>query len=383
MSGEVECHPLPTGEALRSGVKLNRFEALPRVLVHRIAQYLPAEYASNAAELRSIFSSPFPYKKVVLRLSKNCCAAAETLQFLTLIRAEKAVLKEVKVYVNAALHCEVVSALWQHTSLVLLELSCRHLVLKDLLKVLGIASKKNDALRQLVFEKCILDEEEKVSFGDALGEFLKEEQGLKRLVVNDGINDDAVLALAQGLKANQSLECVELCNNNIRDKGGLALCEVLKANKRLRSLDLSYNEIGEEAALSLKEAMKQNTSLLELSLKNNRLGVRTGRALGEALKHNCTVSNLNLGYNRMGDECAVVFGEVLGVNRSLEELNLNGNAITAAGGQALGEGLIKNSTLKKLLLRLNSIHGEGKRALHTAKKRHKNLKSFDILKNQI
>nr|XP_058955915.1 nucleotide-binding oligomerization domain-containing protein 2-like [Pocillopora verrucosa] len=207
-----------------------------------------------------------------------------------------------------------------------------------------------------------LETEVDETLGVILSNFLKTNTTVRVLTLHKS-SQDGVVALAECLKYNASLETLSLgCFGTCND-GAAALGECLKYNKSLTTLDLGENNFGDDGAAALGECLKYNKSLTTLDLSDNRIGDDGATALGECLKYNKSLTTLDLSDNRIGDDGAAALAECLKYNKSLTTLDLSDNEIGDDGAAALGECLKYNKSLTKLDLRHNKIGDDSAAAL--------------------
>ncbi|KAK3244582.1 hypothetical protein CYMTET_45810 [Cymbomonas tetramitiformis] len=246
---------------------------------------------------------------------------------------------------------------------------------------------------------------------------------------NIGPEGAKVLAVALTPNAegvfNMSLNTLDLAGNKLcglrqirrgtkgtYDASGIvALANALAFNKSLNTLHLSWNSIGPEGAKALAIALTPNEegvfngSLNTLDLRGNNLGgldedtdddgddgddddegtydASGIKALAEALVFNGSLNTLNLedshlcGLNKYGEGTYDASGikalaEALVFNTSLNTLNLNANGIGPEGAKALAVALtpnfegVFNGSLNTLNLIDNEIRDEGAKALAVA-----------------
>lgn len=100
-------------------------------------------------------------------------------------------------------------------------------------------------------------------------------------LANCRIGDDSVAHLAQALRTNTSLTCLDLRANRVKASGAAALADVLlgaadhaKTHRSafqppLKILDLGHNAIGDEGAIALADAVAKECSLYELHVGAN------------------------------------------------------------------------------------------------------------------
>ena len=94
-----------------------------------------------------------------------------------------------------------------------------------------------------------------------------------------------------------------LNNYNIGAEGVKAVAEALKVNTTLTCIELAYNKIDDGRAKAIAEALKVNTSLTEIYLGENKIGDKGAKAIAAALKVNTSLtSTIYLYFNNIGDE---------------------------------------------------------------------------------
>ena len=81
------------------------------------------------------------------------------------------------------------------------------------------------------------------------------------------IRDEDLQNIGEALKANNTLETLDLDNNNITDVQSIG--EALKTNNTLKELFLDNNNITD--VQSIGEGLKTNNTLKELDLEDNQL----------------------------------------------------------------------------------------------------------------
>ena len=153
------------------------------------------------------------------------------------------------------------------------------------------------------------------------------------------------------LRANTTLQVLELSLLEITNTGILHLLEALKHNSGLNKLKLWSNKcITDTEAQHLATMLSVKTTLerLELSLQITHAGIIH---LSEALKRNNNLKKLSLRYNEhITSTGAVALSEMLLVNKSLENLDLFDTSVGEEGAAALMESLLHNQVLTELRL---------------------------------
>jgi len=81
------------------------------------------------------------------------------------------------------------------------------------------------------------------------------------------------------LQHNDWIKELDLSNNGLGDDGIKEICEGLKDNKSITRLNLSSNHFGEEGAKALSEALTKNSSIEELDISRNALGFQSINSL--------------------------------------------------------------------------------------------------------
>ncbi|CAF5180165.1 unnamed protein product, partial [Rotaria magnacalcarata] len=84
----------------------------------------------------------------------------------------------------------------------------------------------------------------------------------------------------------QDIESVTLSSNQIGDQGAQYIAEVLKNNEKVVCLNFDWNKISEQGARYLGELLQTNTTLEILNLNLNEIGEQGGQYLAQALEHN-------------------------------------------------------------------------------------------------
>jgi Leucine-rich repeat (LRR) protein len=138
------------------------------------------------------------------------------------------------------------------------------------------------------------------------------------------IGEAGATAIAEALKANSTLQQLNLFRSNIGASGAAAIAEALKVNSVLQKLDLSQNSISASGAAAIAEALKVNSVLQKLNLSRNNISASGAAALAEALNVNSALQQLILYQNAIGDSGVVAIEQSL--ERSFLGLELNSNA---------------------------------------------------------
>jgi Ran GTPase-activating protein (RanGAP) involved in mRNA processing and transport len=190
---------------------------------------------------------------------------------------------------------------------------------------------------------------------------------LRRLCIDtNGMGDEGAVHIAAALRANTTLERIELGFNWIGAAGMRALCDVLcAANATLTHLIFGQNDAGDAGAAALADMLRVNASVAFVDLRSNGVGDIGAASIGGALRANACLTRLDLRGNRIGAEgCVALAAALVDANGSLQRLNLENNAIGGDGAHALSDALRgAASSLCELNLNGNRIGAAGGVAL--------------------
>jgi Ran GTPase-activating protein (RanGAP) involved in mRNA processing and transport len=99
------------------------------------------------------------------------------------------------------------------------------------------------------------------------------------------MTDESLAALAEALKADQSVTALDLSHNTIEDAGAVALAEAIAANPKLAAIDLSHNAIGNDGAEALAKALATDKlAYRALHLGRNPITAAGKRSLSQAIE---------------------------------------------------------------------------------------------------
>lgn len=146
----------------------------------------------------------------------------------------------------------------------------------------------------------------------------------------------------------------------------------------LTSLNFFACNIGDEKVIALAEALKTNESLQRLYLGYNDAKAGGIAAIAEALKTNKALKEISLEGNDVQDAGAILIAEALKVNNSLEDINLGFSGVKNAGIAAIVEALADNYSLTGFLTRKNEIEitRDNEFALYKLMERNRSIKSI-------
>lgn len=201
------------------------------------------------------------------------------------------------------------------------------------------------------------------------------------LIDNEGIEGSiwgakgyyCAIALANLLRANETLTSLSIRGSDIKSGGALALIEALEKNRTLKELDISYNELDDEVALAIAKMLDgKDSSLSKLKIIDCKFERQGIAAIARALAKNTTPHHLEFAFNddfdlddiaHFGDHGAIAFAEALEENKTLRSLNIHSCGIKNAGTLSLAAALGKNNSLEELYLTDNELGDEGVAAL--------------------
>ena len=171
------------------------------------------------------------------------------------------------------------------------------------------------------------------------------------LCFNPSITDHDVAGIAEGLRSNHSLNCLDLSLCGIRDTEMKCLAACLMVNDSLEELDLSGNTISPEAARGFSDMLKQNSTLKKLDVSRCVLTDAAVKPLASALEVNSSLEELNLSRNDdLTDTALVALGESLKRNTGLKILGIGTyiDSTTVDGWRQFVQCLKDNHSLERL-----------------------------------
>ncbi|MBK4734163.1 leucine-rich repeat domain-containing protein [Noviherbaspirillum pedocola] len=196
-------------------------------------------------------------------------------------------------------------------------------------------------------------------------------QQFSQAVVNDGLrlrsplSDASLQHLADWLASSSAeLKALYVDQEAQVSVGGMqVLFKALKANTTLQTLEVLSNPMDQASAEALAETLKGNGTLDELTLRSCGIDEPMLAPLCEALKSNSRLTRLNLRENAFGDKGLSALSEALLVNKMLLSLDVNKSfpgecdpCFFDAGMVAVVKALRSNTTLTEI--RLGSVEME-------------------------
>jgi Ran GTPase-activating protein (RanGAP) involved in mRNA processing and transport len=178
---------------------------------------------------------------------------------------------------------------------------------------------------------------------------------VRRLAANDDelelvnlnsvrVHDEGIQPVVQAMHQNTHCLQLYLRITGISNNGVAVISNMLKANSTLEELDLYGNKIGDEAATYLAEALLQNDSLRVLNLQNTHINRAGGEALLEMLEDNCTLTQLQLRSTHVPNQMQFRVEGFLNMNEELAQLEVQHQALKAAKDESIG-GVIDKVTM--------------------------------------
>ena len=192
-----------------------------------------------------------------------------------------------------------------------------------------------------------------------LAKSLKSNRTLKSiLLTGNRIGHDGIASLVEALLENDTLESISLNENPIGMSGIKSMATLLSSGGcSLKILYLNKVNLGDKGASILANALKENHTLECLEIANNDISHVGAQCLELALEDNNTLQKISLAHNNICDEGAGCIFSAMINNKSLNVLDLSHNNIGNEGAKAMAESLSisGNNTLRELKLTGNDI----------------------------
>jgi hypothetical protein len=179
------------------------------------------------------------------------------------------------------------------------------------------------------------------------------------------IDQQGFRKLALGLRANQSIECVQLVRCQLNDKQVAMLAEALSNHSRLNELDITGNYCRRYGLKSLSRLLSiKNCRLRVLKLNDQYYNMMTTSNMNQSTLHiedlldglqqNTSLQELQLSRNELADVDALL--SILWKCPNLKTLDLLGNNITQLASLRRFWSQSRPSRLQKLELSYNPFH---------------------------
>lgn len=218
-----------------------------------------------------------------------------------------------------------------------------------------------------------------------------------------GIRSEDVIAIANILPSNSNVEKLDLSHNRIDIEMARALCAMIHSTA-IKKLYLRNCQLVSEAIVAIANALQRNSSVDVLSLSQNRIDMDAAAALcamirvtikkislcgcemrsedvvaiANILRNNSRVEKLNLGMNRIDTKATEALSMMLGVNQKLHSFNFYGAGLNDCQVMVLARGLQNNTSLTRLNLARNKIGDDGVRTIVSALHRKEHLQSLNL-----
>ncbi|XP_071430101.1 leucine-rich repeat-containing protein 45 isoform X2 [Pithys albifrons albifrons] len=201
-----------------------------------------------------------------------------------------------------------------------------------------------------------------------------------------GERGPGVKLLLQGLCSNTTVKSLDLKGNNLRTVGAEALGKLLTQNKSIRSLTLEWNSLGmwEEGFSFFCQGLRANNSLQRLDLRNNQINHRGAAELAVALTQNTSLQELDLRWNNIGLLGGRALLNCLHRNKILKRLELAGNNVPGDILKAVEQALNHNQDRETILSEAqNQVYVLNKEVLSLKDEKNKQFLDFmDTIEKQ-
>ena len=275
----------------------------------------------------------------------------------------------------------IASGLEKNSVLEQLEMRDNHGLVNTSALALGRALGSNSRLKTLALSNCDIG----AVGAEAVFEGLQNHCcALTKLSISyNNIGDAGAEALGHALAYNTSLRAITMEKCGIDGAGMMAIANGLKKNSTLEQLHMGNNPWGSvyssssaSSAEALGDALLRNAGLKILGLHSTFRDARLLPAVFRGLKYNSALVELRMMHNIFIDttgsgscECASeALGEMLACNTHLRVLDLEGCTIEPVSFRAIFHGLMMNTSLEMLDIRgdMVGIGQEGAWALGEA-----------------
>lgn len=287
----------------------------------------------------------------------------------------------------------IASGLEKNSVLEKLEMRDNHDLANTSALVLGRALGSNSSLKTLALSNCDIG----AVGAEAVFEGLQNHCcALTKLSISyNNIGDAGAEALGHALAYNTSLRAITMEKCGIESAGMMAIANGLKKNSTLEELyignnpwGLVYSSSSASSAEALGDALLRNAGLKILGLHSTFRDPRLPAAVFRGLKYNSALVELKMMHNDLIDttgsgsrECASeALGEMLACNTHLKVLDLEGCANETVSFRAIFHGLMMNTSLEMLDIRgdMVGIGQEGAWALGEALVKNTSLKKLYV-----
>ena len=171
------------------------------------------------------------------------------------------------------------------------------------------------------------------------------------------IGDEGLNLITDSLKNFPQIHVLKIANCGIEFKGFLYLCSHLVEMKRITTLDISGNDIKSNRFDQLKQYFV-SFGIINLNISNCSLGDKSGSVFGECLCLNETIKKVKLSENKISDRGFRSFIPLFKTNNTIQNFDASKNFITDESAEGFIENMRLNHVLKHLNLYDNQLKNE-------------------------
>lgn len=188
---------------------------------------------------------------------------------------------------------------------------------------------------------------------------------------------DEVSAFADALRANQSVEILEMLNCRIDDEKIAVLAQAIAQNNSLININFEANYITDQGMIILANALKDKKNLIALRIGGNQITEVSIKKIISVLKNN-PIQVFSIHTTSMGDRGVEMITDALMGSPHLVSLNLSCTQMSVTGVTAISALLKSCENLYELVLNSYSTNNEGLALIANALSQHKRLAVLDI-----
>lgn len=255
--------------------------------------------------------------------------------------------------------------------------------LDDVREILGTfieSLKTNTSLYTLDFSWCEIN----VATFRAIMDMLKHNRHILNLTFCATILTHAHLVILESaMCADVPIRLLQMNNAGISDEHGEFFERIIRANRTLQRLDLTCNKVGDNFCAHVARGLHTNTTLREMDFHGNQIGDDGCTHIVGALIGNQSMRVLNFTLNQIGDKAIEHLAKLLTAPSCISHLLLHGNAISDEGCKHVARVLQTNTTLEHLDLHANMIGDEGGHSLAFALHTNYTLAELNLRHNQM
>lgn len=220
----------------------------------------------------------------------------------------------------------------------------------------------------------------------ALAEGLKANQTVKSLVLRVDLYNELATALAEGLSANSALEELSLILSTSDANAIDTLAKGIQYNSNLQSLKLNRCSLEDGQVAALVRALENHPSLQELTVQGSNCRASGIIAISGLLQSNnkkpfkLDLSNQDFGNQTFG---ICFLAPALPDNKSMRFLDLSSNHLTDVDVTCVASALSENSTLEELKLVNCNLTDKGAKIIASKLPRMTGLKTLWLQNNPL